>query len=402
MIKRYKKLIFTTNIYMCTMEWKVVWREIMATIVLYRDKLNSIGESIRNNVSASNNLNSQLSSLKSTLQGINSSTYNLQDTIDNISSSTKTEKEKVKDLNKLSKKVDEFISVTVNRDNSAKEMIEKSKKEFYTKYLYLKPNCEKSGLEKICDGLKSTGRWFKDNIKELIVVGLAAAAIVAVVALAVFTFGAGAVIIAAAVGAVAGLASQLITDIVGGFTTGEFQFSSPLDYFASAAGGTIGGILMLPTGGVAGVSAFASKVFGKFALAAIADIFVSTSLSEGIPMVLSREKLSLGQWGSDVAVGTVLSLALAKGFGGFTTKFNKGLKNTGFKITERFAGTHSYRADYSRSIKRLINGNSSFKNITYKTYRNGFMAEFTENIFVNPTNGALGVGWDEIKELVFN
>ena len=342
MIKRYKKLIFTTNIYMCIMGWKVVWREIMATIVLYRDKLNSIGESIRNNVSASNNLNSQLSSLKSTLQGINSSTYNLQDTIDNISSSTKTEKEKVKDLNKLSKKVDEFISVTVNRDNSAKEMIEKSKKEFYTKYLYLKPNCEKSGLEKICDGLKSTGRWFKDNIKELIVAGLAAAAIVAVVALAVFTFGAGAVIIAAAVGAVAGLASQLITDIVGGFTTGEFQFSSPLDYFASAAGGTIGGILMLPTGGVAGVSAFASKVFGKFALAAIADIFVSTSLSEGIPMVLSREKLSLGQWGSDVAVGTVLSLALAKGFGGFTTKFNKGLKNTGFKITERFAGTHSY------------------------------------------------------------
>lgn len=123
MIKRYKKLIFTTNIYMCIMERKVVWREILATIVLYRDKLNSIGESIRNNVSASNNLNSQLSSLKSTLQGINSSTYNLQDTIDNISSSTKTEKEKMKDLNKLSKKVDEFICVTVNHDNSAKEMI---------------------------------------------------------------------------------------------------------------------------------------------------------------------------------------------------------------------------------------------------------------------------------------
>ena len=34
-----------------------------------------------------------------------------------------TEKEKMKDLNKLSKKVDEFICVTVNRDNSAKEMI---------------------------------------------------------------------------------------------------------------------------------------------------------------------------------------------------------------------------------------------------------------------------------------
>ncbi len=97
-----------------------------------------------------------------------------------------------------------------------------------------------------------------------------------------------------------------------------------------------------------------------------------------------------------------MSLVLAKGFDGFTTKFNKGLKNTGFKITERFAGSHSYRADYSRSIKRLIHGNSSFKNITYKTYRNGFMAEMTENVFVNPTNGMLGVGWDEIKELAFN
>jgi hypothetical protein len=30
------------------------------------------------------------------------------------------------------------------------------------------------------------------------------------------------------------------------------------------------------------------------------------------------------------------------------------------------------------------------------------MAEFTENLIVNPTNGILGVGLDEIKELVFN
>ncbi len=97
-----------------------------------------------------------------------------------------------------------------------------------------------------------------------------------------------------------------------------------------------------------------------------------------------------------------MSLVLAKGFDGFTTKFNKGLKNTGFKITERFAGSHSYRADYSRSIKRLIHGNSSFKNITYKTYRNGFMAEMTENVFVNPINDVLGVGWDKIKKLAFN
>lgn len=374
----------------------------MSTIVLYKDRLNGINTYIDDVTNSCDILSTQLNSLKSILQGVSSNSCNLQDTVNNISSSTKTEKDKIKDLKKLNKKIGEFISVTVKKDNSVKEQIEKTKKEFYTKYSYLKPECEKNGLEKVCDGLKSAVSWLVDNIKEILVVGLAVLAVVAVVALAIATFGLGAVAIATVVGAAAGLASQLITDIVSGFVTGNFKVSSPLNYISSAVGGAIGGIIMLPTGGVAGVSVFASKVFGNFALAATADVFVSTSLSEGTPMIFSKEKLSLGQWGSNVAVGTALSLVLAKGFDGFTTKFNKGLKNTGFKITERFAGSHSYRADYNRSIKRLIHKNSSLKNITYRTYRNGFMAEFTENIFSNPTNGVLGVGWDEIKELVFN
>ena len=374
----------------------------MSTIVLYKDRLNGINTYINDVTNSCDSLSTQLNSLKSILQGVSSNSCNLQDTVNNISSSTKTEKDKIKDLKKLNKKIGEFISVTVKKDNSVKEQIEKTKKEFYTKYSYLKPECEKNGLEKVCDGLKSAVSWLVDNIKEILVVGLAVLAVVAVVALAIATFGLGAVAIATVVGAAAGLASQLITDIVSGFVTRNFKVSSPLNYISSAVGGAIGGIIMLPTGGVAGVSVFASKVFGNFALAATADVFVSTSLSEGTPMIFSKEKLSLGQWGSNVAVGTALSLVLAKGFDGFTTKFNKGLKNTGFKITERFAGSHSYRADYNRSIKRLIHKNSSLKNITYRTYRNGFMAEFTENIFSNPTNGVLGVGWDEIKELVFN
>ena len=374
----------------------------MSIIILYKDRLNGINTYINDVTNSCDSLSTQLNSLKSILQGVSSNSCNLQDTVNNISSSTKTEKDKVKDLKKLNKKIGEFISVTVKKDNSVKEQIEKTKEEFYTKYSYLKPECEKNGLEKVCDGLKSAVSWLVDNIKEILVVGLAVLAVVAVVALAIATFGLGAVAIATVVGAAAGLASQLITDIVSGFVTGNFKVSSPLNYISSAVGGAIGGIIMLPTGGVAGVSVFASKVFGNFALAATADVFVSTSLSEGTPMIFSKEKLSLGQWGSNVAVGTALSLVLAKGFDGFTTKFNKGLKNTGFKITERFAGSHSYRADYNRSIKRLIHKNSSLKNITYRTYRNGFVAEFTENIFSNPTNGVLGVGWDEIKELVFN
>ena len=93
----------------------------MATITLYKDKLNGVGGLIDNIVKSSNNLETQLGTLKSTLQGVNSSTYDLQDTVNSISSSSKTEKEKVSDLKKLNKQVTKFITTTVSRDNSVRD-----------------------------------------------------------------------------------------------------------------------------------------------------------------------------------------------------------------------------------------------------------------------------------------
>ena len=47
----------------------------MATITLYKDKLNGVGSLIDTMVSTVNNFDMQLGALKATLQGINSSTY---------------------------------------------------------------------------------------------------------------------------------------------------------------------------------------------------------------------------------------------------------------------------------------------------------------------------------------
>ncbi len=66
----------------------------MTTITLYKDKLNGVGGLFDNIIKSSNNLGTQLGTLKSTLQGVSSSTYNLQDTVNSISSSSKTEKKK--------------------------------------------------------------------------------------------------------------------------------------------------------------------------------------------------------------------------------------------------------------------------------------------------------------------
>ena len=81
----------------------------MATITLYKDKLNGVGGLIDNIIKSSNSLDTQLVTLKSTLQGVSNSTYNLQDTVNSISSSSKTEKEKVSDLKKLNKQVQSLL-----------------------------------------------------------------------------------------------------------------------------------------------------------------------------------------------------------------------------------------------------------------------------------------------------
>ena len=51
----------------------------MATITLYKDKINGVGSLLDNIIKSLNNLNEQLGTLKSTLQGVDSSTCNLQD-----------------------------------------------------------------------------------------------------------------------------------------------------------------------------------------------------------------------------------------------------------------------------------------------------------------------------------
>ncbi|MGN0470853.1 MAG: hypothetical protein ACI4GV_08065 [Acutalibacteraceae bacterium] len=64
----------------------------MATLTLYKDKVNAIGGLIDNLIKSSGTIDVQLVTLKNTLQSVNSSTCNLQDTVDSISLSSKSKK----------------------------------------------------------------------------------------------------------------------------------------------------------------------------------------------------------------------------------------------------------------------------------------------------------------------
>ena len=170
----------------------------MATIALYKDKINGVGSLLDDLIKSSNNLNAQLGTLKNTLQGVDSSTCNLQDTVDSISSSSKSEKDKVEDLKRLNNKLTEFIEMTTRRDASAKSEIERSKKDFYTKYSYLKPECEKSRMEKIVDTMKKACEWCKEHWKLLVTIVIVAVSIV------LLCTGVGAILAGACWGAILG------------------------------------------------------------------------------------------------------------------------------------------------------------------------------------------------------
>ncbi len=232
----------------------------MATITLYKEKVNGVGGLIDNLIKSSSNLDVQLGTLKNTLQGVDSSTCNLQDTVDSISSSSKSEKSKIEDLKKLNNKLSEFIETASRKDSAAEEEIKKSKEDFYTKYSYLKPECEKSVIEHICDGVQSAVEWCKEHWKFIATVVLVAVAVV-LLCTGVGS-GLGAAIIAGAcwgaiLGAVIGGVSGGINSAIQG---GSFFDGFESGAFDGAVGGAIGGAI---TGGLTFVAGPALSMVGS-------------------------------------------------------------------------------------------------------------------------------------------
>ena len=219
----------------------------MATITLYKEKVNGVGGLIDNLIKSSSNLDVQLGTLKNTLQGVDSSTCNLQDTVDSISSSSKSEKSKIEDLKKLNNKLSEFIETASRKDSAAEEEIKKSKEDFYTKYSYLKPECEKSVIEHICDGVQSVAEWCKEHWKEILI---AIELVVAVVCLFVPGLqGIGTVIltnmlkgflIGLAVGVIVGGISGYAQEGVGGILKGVLSGAKDGALMGAAFGGLSG------------------------------------------------------------------------------------------------------------------------------------------------------------------
>lgn len=125
-------------------------------------------------------------------------------------------------------KLETLIADVSTIDNKSGDKIRERKDDFYARYSWLKPECEKTdkekfnekvsnvvntfkeGWNKLGECLKSAWEWCKENWELLV----AAVVAIAVVVFAILTFGAGAVLIAAVVGAAVGAFSQALGDVI--------------------------------------------------------------------------------------------------------------------------------------------------------------------------------------------
>lgn len=230
----------------------------MATISLYANKLNNMPELIHEVKSSVTSYKLALIDLKAKSLQVNKSICDLDDVINTISTSTQIQDDKVESLETFYENSEQFIADVVRIDGDVADTVNQNKDDFYDEYYYLKPECEKSGWEKFCDGCKKVGQWCKDNWKSIVKI-IASVVIIAALGIAsILTGGALAVILAGAFwGALIGGA---LGGIMGGITS-VISGGSFLEGFADGMlSGTISGAI---TGAASAGLGLAGQAVGK-------------------------------------------------------------------------------------------------------------------------------------------
>lgn len=344
----------------------------MATISLYESKINNMPGLINEIKNSVANYKSELSILKNKSLNVNRSVCNLDDIIRTISTSTQTQEDKIEALKEFHNSCEQFITDTVKIDGDVAEVVNQNKADFYNEYYYLKPDCEKNGWERFCDGCKSAVQWCKDNWEFIVGVVVAVVAVVAIVALTIATFGTGAVaaiLLAGVVGAIVGIAGTLIGDVISFVITGEW--SGTLEgYLGAALGGFAGGVLMLLTG-------------GNVILSCAVDSMISTLFTESLENLTGKNNKSMLEILFDTALSGLTAAMFSKMFDFLGNKLSKKLSN--ISIFRRLSGRGSYSASFKMATTRLLKG--SFRNFTYKSIRNGVVAGLSGDFIKNVVNG---------------
>ena len=299
---------------------------------------------------------SDLKSLKSKVLSIDESICDVDDVISSIKSSTKTQEDKIETLENLKQDINDFISDVVRIDGDAADAINKSKDDFYDKYEYLKPECEKSGWEKFKDGCKKVGEWCQEHWKEILAIAVVITGVVLCFVPGLNWLGSG-ILIGSLKGALSG-------GLIGGLSSwasGGSFWEGFKDGVVTGAifGGVFGGlgaageflgnakaVSLLANGKWLGKSCSFAKTVGTVAKASGAITFVMGGFDT---LALGSKILFGDNWFSDfnaalhessiynITQTTIASVAVFTG--GMNSGFNKAANSAGVKPSCFVAGT---------------------------------------------------------------
>ena len=248
----------------------------MATIALYKSKINAMPNLVSGIKASILSAKVELFNLGLKMASVDTAICNLEETTSEIRAATELMEGRAEKLEQFRSKVEDFIELTVDTDQDAAETVNQNKDDFYDKYDYLKPDCEKSGWEKFCDGLEAVASWCKKHWKLIVTIVIVAVAIVLLV-----VPGVGPILSAAAMGALIGAASGgLMGGLSSAMNGGSFWEGFEEGAFSGAITGAITGALG-GAGSMLGSSCkFAATAVGRIFNAAMPTVFkISTAIS---------------------------------------------------------------------------------------------------------------------------
>ena len=275
----------------------------MATIALNKDKLNGVGGLIDDMICSLTKLDTKLVILRHSLQSVSSDTYSLQDSVDKISSSSKTEEEKIKEIEKFNNDVDSFIKLTTEKENAARNEINKRKNNFYSEYAFLKPDCEKNLIELMVGRVQTISSWCSKHWRAF------ATGVILVLSVALLITGVGTVLTAACWGGIIGAG---IGGTMGGFVSlaqgKSFLQGFEKGAFEGAVGGFVGGAVagafssMIGPSGSCAITVFknifsssASSSFSEMVVKTVDCVIQNKSLEDGLGEVIDYQAYSDSQ-----------------------------------------------------------------------------------------------------------
>ncbi len=244
----------------------------MATIELCFSKVNQMSGLFKTFKKSVIDYKSELSILNTKTLNVEKSVCDMSDIISSIKNSTETQEDKIEFLDQVKVAFEQFKSDVVVIDGNVSNIVNKGKNDFYEKYYYLKPECEKSGWEKFKDGCRKAAEWCKEHWVAVLtaVVVVVAACVAAVCGIAIAFIAAIAGVVALAI---------CIADVICMFATGgkniatvlrENGFNVLADIFQGISIGADVVSIAFPIGAVLkSMSKIGAKAFAKVSITAM-------------------------------------------------------------------------------------------------------------------------------------